>query len=432
MSQQELTRLEVIQQVAAKQLTQLSAAALLNISPRQMRRLQVRYREEGAAGLTSKKRGQPSNHQLDQALKDEAVTLIKARYSDFQPTLATEKLEEVHNILLSKETVRQLMIKAGLWQDKQRKMVKIHQQRQRRAALGELVQIDGSPHAWFEDRADPCCLLVAIDDATGKLMQLHFAPVENTRAYFCLTEGYIKQHGIPLSFYHDKHGIFQVNTKQAIGGKGITQFARAMEELGIASISADSPQAKGRVERANKTLQDRLVKELRLQGISDIDSANTFIPLFIEVFNRKFAVKPRSPDDVHHTTLPDEETLCLIFSEQHERTISKNLEVSFNNVIYQIQTDTPSYSMRQAKVTVCSDWAGNVTLLYNTKALDYITFEKAHRPSLADAKSVNKAVDQAKHKRKQQVQHKPADNHPWRRHYPCASEQEALSTHTVS
>lgn len=147
MSQQELTRLEVIQQVAAKQLTQLSAAALLNISPRQMRRLQVRYREEGAAGLTSKKRGQPSNHQLDQALKDEAVTLIKARYSDFQPTLATEKLEEVHNILLSKETVRQLMIKAGLWQDKQRKMVKIHQQRQRRAALGELVQIDGSPHA---------------------------------------------------------------------------------------------------------------------------------------------------------------------------------------------------------------------------------------------------------------------------------------------
>ena len=417
MSQQEINRLEVIQQIEAKRLTQRTAAQQLGLSTRQLRRLQAAYRRHGAQALVSKRRGQPSNHRLSESFRQTILSLIQANYADFGPTLACEKLAEQHQLTVSVETVRKLMSQAGLWQPKVRGQCTIHPQRARRAALGDLVQIDGSLHAWFEDRGERCCLLVAIDDATGRLMQLRFEPVESTAGYFRLFKDYLQQHGLPVACYHDKHGIFQVNIKEPLAGQGITQFGRAMKALGIESISAHTPQAKGRVERVNKTLQDRLVKELRLQGIDTREAANAFLPQFIASFNRKFAVLPRLPDDAHQHTLPDEDSLQLIFSEQYQRTISRQLEVSFQGQLYQIQTDQPRYTMRQAKVMVCVDLAGQVTLRYKGRNLPYRVLNGAQKAAvMADLKTLDYQVDQAKKQRTVSLT-KPADTHPWRQSY---------------
>lgn len=417
LSQKELTRFEVLEKLVQKQMKQAAAAEILGLSIRQIKRLKQAYRREGAVALSSKRRGKPSNHQLDNALKLQAIDLIKAHYPDFGPTLACEKLLERHQLKLSKESVRQLMMQAGLWRGKQRKPVTVHPQRERRESLGELVQIDGSPHAWFEGRGDYCCLLVIIDDATGKLLELRFEPTETTQGYFRLFKTYLKANGRPLACYHDKHGIFQVNAKEPASGDKLTQFGRAMNDLGIESIPANTPQAKGRVERANKTLQDRLIKELRLQGISDIDSANAFLPEFINQFNRKFEVAPRNDIDAHRDTLPDDETLNLIFSEQHTREISKNLEVRYDNKIYQIQTATQSYTMRGKKLTVCEDSQDCITLLYKHKKLSYRVLETQKALSKAvSSKEINRAVDACKPDGRSKG-HQPAKNHPWR-NYP--------------
>ncbi len=323
------------------------------------------------------------------------------------------------------------MIEADLWKGKKRRSSKVYQQRERREALGELVQMDGSPHAWFENRAESCCLLVMIDDATGNVLGLGFEPAETTQGYFQLFKTYIKKHGRPLACYHDKHGIFQVNTKEPVSGSGLTQFGRAMKELGIESISANTPQAKGRVERVNKTLQDRLVKELRLQGISDLNSANAFLPKFMQDFNQKFTVSPRSETNAHRQTLPDEKTLDLIFSEQHSRKISKNLEVSFQNRIYQIKTDTPSYTMRGADVTVCRDLNDGISLLYKGKMLSYTVHEKRKKSTqVASTKEINQLVDTLKSDARTRG-HIPSADHPWRLSYKGASLQQLSAIPTL-
>jgi DNA-binding Lrp family transcriptional regulator len=289
MSQKEIKRLEILEKISAGKITQIEAAEILGISTRQIRRQQRKHEKEGAAALVSKKRGAPSNNQLATELKNTAIELIKIHYYDFGPTLVQEKLIEQHQLQISVESVRQLMMKEGLWKGKKKRAAAIHQMRSRRSCLGELVQIDGSPHAWFEDRGPVCCLLVFVDDATGKIMQLHFEENESTQGYFDATYQYVQQHGLPCAFYSDKHGIFRVNAKEAERGTGETQYSRALKTLDITLIHANSPQAKGRVENKNGTLQDRLVKELRLQQINDIESANAFLPRFIKDYNKRFA-----------------------------------------------------------------------------------------------------------------------------------------------
>lgn len=425
MSQQEINCLEMIQKVVSRQLSQVAAAKLLNLTTRQVRNLKRRYLNHGAEGLISKRRGKPSNNRLDDGLKSQAIKLIQTHYADFGPTLAGEKLRQRHHIKLSKESVRQLMIQAGLWPGKKRKPISVHAQRQRREALGELVQIDGSPHRWFEERGDSCCLLVIIDDATGKLLGLRFEPVETTQGYFRLFKSYLNAYGRPVACYHDKHSIFRVNAKEPVSGDGITQFERAMSELGIESICANTPQAKGRVERANQTLQDRLVKELRLRRISDIDSANRFLPQFMAEFNAKFAVLPRSEVDAHQHTLPDDRTLDLIFSEQYHRKISKNLEISFNHKIYQLKIKAPGYTMRGARLRVCVDVNGHITLLYQGKILIYTVHEAQKKVSkVVTAKEINRFVNSLKTDGRTRG-HKPPANHPWR-NYPNST---AHTTH---
>ena len=408
MSTKELTRLEVMQRLKEKRLSQKEAANLLGLSVRQIKRLWRKYKQDEVTGLVSQRRGKPSNHRLGEKISRQALDLLKERYSDFGPTLAHEKLSEIHGVRMSRESVRKLMIQEGLWKARRVKQSPVHQMRERRACLGELVQIDGSEHAWFEGRGGKCTLLVFIDDATGKLLELRFVQSESFFTYCEAAHHYFERSGKPLAFYSDKHGVFHVNTPQPIGaGEGLTQFGRAMQELGIQIICANSPQAKGRVERAHQTLQDRLVKELRLRDISSMEVANAFAPEFCEDFNRRFAVVARSDHDAHRP-LRETENLDLIFSRQKTGTLSKNLTVQFDKVIYQIQSDRPNYALRNAQVTICQDAKGVVTILYKNKPLSYTTFKKLPRQAqVVDTKDVNRSIQPLK---------SPAPNHPWRQY----------------
>lgn len=408
MSKKELTRLEVMQRLEEKRLRQKEAAEILGVSPRHIRRLLHAYRQKGEEGLISKRRGKPSNHRLGSEVVTQARDLIYERYHDFGPTLAQEKLSEIHGLQISRESVRQLMIAEGLWKPRKARKASIHQMRDRRACFGELVQIDGSDHDWFEGRGPRCTLLVYIDDATGKLLELRFVPTESFFSYCEATRYYLERYGKPLAFYSDKHGIFRVNQPQTVGlGSGLTQFGRAMQELDIQIVCANSPQAKGRVERACQTLQDRLVKELRLRGISDLEAANAFAPEFIEDFNRRFAVEPRSHHNAHRPLLPGDE-LDRILTRQENRILSKNLTIQYKKVIYQIQTKRPTYAMRKATVTVCENAQGDIHILYKGHPLQYSLYHKPQRQSeVVTSKDLH-------HKLRQPTP--PAPNHPWRRY----------------
>lgn len=416
MSEQEVDRLEVIQKMEAKVLSRKAGAELLGLSCRQAIRLLKAYRRDGAKGLISKRRGQRSNRAYSASFKETILEHVQQSYSDFGPTLAAEKLLEQQALEVNRETLRLWMLKAGLWKGKRRKASYIHQQRSRRPCVGELVQIDGSHHDWFEGRAPKCCLLVFIDDATSRLLELRFVEAETTAGYFYSTRRYIERHGRPLAFYSDKHGVFRVNIAEAKESTGKTQFGRAMKELGIDLICANSPQAKGRVERANGTLQDRLVKELRLKKINSIETANAFLPAFMMDYNKRFAVTPVNPEDAHRTSVPNKETLDLIFSWQHKRKLSKNLELSYRNVIYQMQTEGKGYGLRQSEVTVIDDHQGQIIFMRQGKKLAFKIFnqEKRTPTTVIDSKKINKLIDLKVEKQAQG--HKPKADHPWRQY----------------
>jgi transposase len=408
MSNREITRLEAMQRIKDKRLTQKEAARMLSLSVRQIKRLYRAYKAQGARGLVSQRRGKPSNHRLDAETQQKAIDLIYEHYRDFGPTLAHEKLTEKHKLRISRESVRGIMIAEQIWKPKRAKQPSTHQMRERRACFGELVQIDGSDHDWFEGRGPQCTLLVYMDDATGQLLELWFVPDETFFGYCEASRHYFERYGKPVAFYSDKHGIFRVNQEQTIGlGSGLTRFGRVMQELGIQIICANTPQAKGRIERANQTLQDRLVKELRLLGISDIDSANAYLPEFRLDFNRRFAVAPRSKHDAHRPVLKTE-NLDIILTRQKTATLSKNLTVQANKVIYQIQSDRPDYALRKAQVTVCENAKGEVTILYKNKPLSYTIFHKPTRQAqVVDTKTLDRQIKTPK---------PPAPNHPWRQY----------------
>jgi len=244
LNMRELDRLKVVQAIVETGLKPGRAAERLGLSVRQVERLVTRYQTSGAAGLCSGKRARPGNRKLDEGLAVRALTIIRERYADFGPTLACEKLRECHGIRLSKETVRCLMTEAGLWIPRRQCPPKIHQPRARRACLGELVQIDGSDHRWFEDRAPACTLLVYVDDATSRLMALHFTATESTFSYFEATRAYLEHFGKPVALYSDKASVFR-STRAATTGNSVTQFGRAMYELNIDTWCANSSPAKG-------------------------------------------------------------------------------------------------------------------------------------------------------------------------------------------
>ncbi len=414
LSHKEVDRLSVIQAVQQRQLKQEDAARQLGVSTRQIRRLLRRYREGGAAALVSRQRGKRPNNAIAQPIRDAILALVRTRYADFGPTLASEMLLEYHGYRISPETLRQWMMADQLWRPKRRRQARIHQRRPRRPCRGELVQIDGSPHDWFEGRAPACSLIVFIDDATSALLALRFAPAETTRAYMDTLADALATHGRPVALYSDKHSIFRHNHPDHDGE--LTQFARALKTLDIALIHANTPQAKGRVERANSTLQDRLVKAMRLAAISDIDTANAWLPTFMARYNQRFATAPQSPVDSHRAVLHDAEEINQILALHHTRTLSKNLTLQFCNREYQIQHAGKGYRLRGAKVTVCEHASGQVTLLHQGRSLAYRLLAQGEPPApLDDEKSVHQSVEQAKAAQQQRPAYKPPADHPWRR-----------------
>ena len=409
MSTKELSRLEVMQRLSEQRLSQKEAGEILHLSIRQIKRLLKAYRERGAVGLISKHRGRRGNDRLSEEVKRKALNLLKSKYQGFGPTLAHEKLVEKDKLKLSDESVRKLMIEEGLWKVRKAKQVTVHQLRERRACFGELVQIDGSPHDWFEGRAEACVLLVFIDDATGKLVQLRFVESESFFSYGEAAEGYFQQYGKPVAFYSDKNSIFRVNQPSAGASQTISQFGRAMQELDIQIICANTPQAKGRVERVIQTLQDRLPKEMRLRSIYSHEAGNVYLPEFIQDFNLRFSEDPRSSVDAHRPLTPKED-LARILTWQETRSVSKNLTLQFEKMVYQIQTDRPTYALRNAQVTVCVNAQEGVTILYNGKSLPYTIYnQQAKQAEVVSAKDLDPVL------KEKRLPTKPAPDHPWRK-----------------
>ncbi len=378
MSNRELHRAEIIQKLIDKRLLELEASDQLGLSVRQVRRLKKAYKTDGAKGLISKKRNKPSNRKFPDAVKELALAYIRENYSDFKPTFACEKLSENHGLTVSHETLRKWMIEAEIWIPRSKRLTRAYQPRNRRECFGELIQIDGSPHDWFEGRAPKCTLLVYIDDATGKLMECQFVQSESTFTYFDSTRRYLDVHGKPVAFYSDKHSVFRINKKGALGGDGVTQFGRALNDLNIDIICANTPQAKGRVERVNRTLQDRLIKEMRLNNISNIAQGNEFLPGFIAVFNDKFSKKPVNLKNMHRTIM-EHENLNEIFSWQEERSLSKNLTLQYNKVLYMIEDTLDNRQLAKNKVTIFDYYDGTIKIKHNNKELPYRIFDKIQK-----------------------------------------------------
>ena len=394
MSALERGRLVVVAQVAAGLLSRKRASERLGLCVRQVKRLVRLYRGQGDAGLVSRQRGRASNHRLDVAVRERVSGLLGGAYFDFGPTLAAEKLAEREGIGISRESVRQMQIALGLHKPKRRRHKRLFQTRERRPRFGELVQIDASPHDWFEGRGARCALIVFIDDATGRLTGLRFAPSETRAAYLGALKDHVLAHGLALAFYSDRHGIFRVNAKEAASGDGLTEFGRVCARLDIALINALTPQAKGRVERANQTLQDRLVREMRLLGISSIEQAQAFAPTFIAMFNAKFAVKPRDGEDAHRPWIQGSDALDEALARREERTLSKALTFSADGAVHCVRADGPGIALRGAKVMLLHLADGTMRVRYKDRALAFTRVRVAARPSPAeDEKTIDARLD---------------------------------------
>ncbi|WP_447867685.1 ISNCY family transposase [Rahnella bonaserana] len=375
MSNKEHHRLPVIQAVVEKRLRRRDAASQLDLTERQVQRLMNRFRESGAAGLTNTRRGMPGTHRIDVALRHRILTLLRENYVGFGPTLAAEKLQERHGISVSVETLRCWMTADALWVPHAHRRPRVYQPRYRRACTGELVQIDGCDHHWFEDRGPACTLLVYVDDATSRLMMLSFVHSESTFTYFNATRAYLERHGRPLAFYSDKASVFRINNPHAHGGSGQTQFGRALESLNITGICANSSQAKGRVERAHLTLQDRLVKELRLRNISTPEDANAFADEYMADYNRRFAKPPRHDFDVHRP-LELEDDLDAIFTWREPRRISKSLTLQYDKVLYLLEDNELSRRFQGKYAEVWQYPNGTIELRANGTSLPFTTYDR--------------------------------------------------------
>ena len=382
MSRAEIDRMTVLRDLAEDRIKVSEAATLMGLGRRQIFRLAKAYRQRGPAALVSRRRGQPSNRSYPAVLRTEVIGLIRERYCDFGPTLAAEKLSELHGLRLGRETIRQWMMADGLWKNRRQRMKPVHQPRYRRDCVGELIQIDGSEHWWFETRGPQCTLLVYIDDATSRLMHLQFVETESTFDYFKATRAYLERHGKPVAFYSDKHGVFRVNRKDAAGGDGMTQFGRALHALNIDIICANSSQAKGRVERANATLQDRLVKEMRLQGISGMEAGNAFLPGFMADYNARFGKPPFDDRDLHRP-FADHDDLDDAFAWKEERSVSVNLTLQYDQVMFILEPNAITRPLARKRVTVIDYPDGRLAIRHNGVDLPYRVFDK--RPQVNQA-----------------------------------------------
>lgn len=409
MSQREVARLAVIMRVLDEGLCQAQAAQLLGLSVRQVKRLCRRVREHGAQGLISRRRGRPSHRRIESGERERYLGLVREHYADFGPQLAYEYLRREHGFAWSVETLRGWMLQAGLWQAKRRRAKRVHNPRARRERLGELVQIDGSHHDWFEGRSAKCCLIAFIDDATGRVLGARFFEQETTQGYFAVLHALVQRCGAPLALYSDRHGIF---TKADPEVTKPTQFERALLQLDIEPICAHSPQAKGRVERLFQTLQDRMCKAMRLQGIDNIEQANTWLDEYLREHNRRFAVAPKQAQDMHRpwggTTL----ALADICSLHHQRQLSAQGACKFEGSILQLLPNQPHAPKARAMVDIAQHGNGTLHLSYRGQPLAYRSYamhQTQHGKHTEDHKTLNKRVDKARDAQQSRLQRLKAE-----------------------
>lgn len=401
MSIKETERIATVEKLIDKKITTAEASEMMGVSTRQVRRIKARYIKEGPEGLIHKSRGQSRESRIDSSELERAIEIVKENYSDFGPTLAHEKLVEKHKITFSVETLRKAMIEEGIWKVKHRRKKVHHPMRERRECEGELIQMDGSPEDWFEDRGSRCNLNISIDDATGKLMSGLFTPTETSVSYMKMLINYIRGHGRPLAVYVDKHSVFRVNNSKSGSSSQydemeITQFHRALKELDIEIIFANSAQAKGRVERAFQTLQDRLIKEMRLRGISNIQEANKFLPEYLKEYNQKFSVEPTSKKNLHRELLPGTD-LNRVLCFKEERVISKNLTFQYKNILYQLRVEPKyGYIYRKGKVAILEQLDGRLIFEYMSHDIEVEEVKRNPRSKIVTSKEINQVVDKAK------------------------------------
>lgn len=394
-SQREVNRLHIIKKALDKKLKQREAAEILLLSDRQIRRIIKRIRAEGNEGIVHKSRGKESNRGIPKKIKDKAIKLYREKYQDFGPTLASEKLMELDGITITDETLRKWLIETGDWK-KVRKVRGHRQWRERKHHFGEMVQMDGSHHDWFEGRGPKCVFMGYIDDATGETFG-RFYEYEGTMPAMDSIRNYMKKYGIPVSVYLDRHTTYKSPAKASLTEieEPMSQFERAMKELGIRVIHAHSPQAKGRVERLFKTLQDRMIKEMRLKGIKSVEEGNMFLKEYLPLYNKKFAVVPMEKADLHRE-ISKEVNLRNILCIKTERVLRNDFTVAYNSKLYQIKDKT-----KATKVVVIERINGSMAILDKDVSLPFK--EIIERPKKEQKRRV---VNQRKRQ-------KPAPDHPW-------------------
>ena len=410
MSSQELSRYDIIRELLNRKINGTQAATQLRLTARHIRRLKKKVVAYGAKGLTHGNRGKTSNRKLSETIIEKAKHYLKKYYPDFKPTFASEKLKERHNIKLGRETVRRIMIEEKLWKPKAKaKTKKYRSWRPRKEYYGQMQQFDGSYHKWFEDRGKEGCLLASIDDATGKITQAEFTDNEGVTPTFLFWKKYSSSIGKPVNIYLDRHSTYKVNTKSVFDDKTVlTQFERAMKDLDIAIIHAYSPQAKGRIERLFQTLQDRLIKELRLEKINAVPKANEFLQKeFIPKFNERFSVTAQSQGDIHRKlTKIDTENLDTIFSKQHTRKVNNDFTISFQGVWHQLSEQQPTTVLRKDTVLLEERLDRTVWISIRGKYLTFTVLPE--RPKKVIKMHITALT------RERQIW-KPPANHPWKR-----------------
>jgi transposase len=409
-SQEELRRLHVIQKVLEGVIKQVEAAEILSLSSRHIRRVIKRVKEEGNRGIVHRSRGRPSNRKIADQIRDKVINLYRSKYKGFGPTLASEKLLERDGMRISDETLRTWLIETGDWK-KSRKKGRHRQWRERKAHCGELVQMDGSHHRWFEGRGPGCVLMGYIDDATGKTFA-RFYDYEGTIPAMDSFKRYSKKYGLPMGVYLDKHSTYKSTAKPTIEDElndvePLSQFERALKELGVEVSHAHSPQAKGRIERLFRTFQDRVVKEMRLRGIRAIEEGNQFLEGYLPLYNRRFLVCPKEKEDFHRP-LPKGVDLDAILCMKTERALRNDFTVAHNKKLYQIE-DT----IKALKVVVQDRIDGSIIITYKGRSLRF---------KQISARPVRENRDPVV-VRKKKPYIPPAD-HPWRRFTPSKHRYE--------
>ena len=398
-SMKETTQIAILESLKNGEISQVCAAHRLGWTTRWVRKKLQRYKQEGAAGLVHRNRGKPSKKAWDKEQKAYAMVLFEGLYHGFGPTFAAEKLEEVHNIKVSRETLRKAMIANGHWHGKKRK---IHHRtrRKRKEFYGEMVQVDGSPHDWFEDRGPRCTLINFVDDATSSISVMMLVPSESTEGVAVPFRKYIEHNGVPHSVYVDYGSVYSVNINNADHDK-ITQFERMCNEVGTKLIKAGSPQAKGRVERSHGTHQDRLVKELRLAGISTIDTANTYInDVYLPAHNKKFAIKAANKGDIHKPAT--HLNLDTIFCLKERRVLQNDFTLTYKKQILQLTAQQRAVLRPKESIIIHEKFDGSLELYIRGIRLNFTGLsQRPNKPKLERIRGDRKPC-------------KPAANHPWR------------------